>query len=102
MIEKSESSREKIFVMCSGYLNIVFNNANQNSIDSQNELRRKLFFVSCTKCEDNDYLRAKTEIENMNGQVLCKSCKSEKISILWNIKAVFMDSNAEVPCKINS
>jgi hypothetical protein len=38
----------------------------------------------------------------MNGKVVCNGCKSETFRMLWNIKAILMDSQAEVPCKINN
>lgn len=73
-----------------------------NGSDNYNELRKKLFYVHCERCENNEYLKAKVEPERMNGKVVCNGCKSETIRVLWNIKAVLMDSQTELACKINS
>jgi hypothetical protein len=38
----------------------------------------------------------------MNGKVVCSGCKSATVKVIWNIKAIFMDYQLEIPCKINS
>jgi Zn finger protein HypA/HybF involved in hydrogenase expression len=92
MRKKCEKSSEKaIIVISCGFITLKLDNINGNSIDLYTDLRKKLFYVHCEKCESNEYQKVKIELENMNGNVICSNCKSEEIRIMWNIKAVFVD-----------
>ena len=38
----------------------------------------------------------------VDGRLACSNCRNHGIRIMWNIKAVLVDSEAEITCKINS
>lgn len=102
MMEQSLETKEKCYclVLARLFVKLEFRGVENDFLA---ELKKKLFYTRCDRCESADYIRStKVEPELVNEELSCSGCKTNDIKVIWNIKASLADCEEEIACKINS
>ena len=103
MIDKTTASTERVlYTITYGTLLLKFDFYSNNNSEYISDLRKKLFYINCNKCQSNQYVKGRIEPVYSGGVLKCGVCDSPAIKFMWNIKVNFVDSENDIACKVNT